>query len=294
MVLFVENASSLFSKALPMLSFEHNNYQRNFKLQPYLTKLIILLLLQKIIHKPILIKMKKILILVQVVGLTILMSCNSGGLGSKGGSADQPYGEKSGIVTYKPMDMMGVKVTQTLYFDDYGKQEMRETMVEGNMMGMDMRQHTIEIRDGNIMYHYEIENTSGGQDRATKNAYKTTLTPEMFEQLNISTYSDKLKSRLSYKDEGKETVAGIEGTKYSIAPDSANPENRILGVHFKNIPLKVSMGQMEIIADKVDFGTKVPAERFIVPEGYTVMDQPTEQMQQMPSEAPAEAEPEKE
>jgi hypothetical protein len=230
--------------------------------------------------------MKKLLILVQVIGLTILMACNSGGAG-KGGSTDQPYGEKSGIVTYKPMDMMGVKVTQTLYFDDYGKQEMRETMVEGNMMGMDMRQHTVDIRDGNIMYHYELENVSGGQDRATKNAYKSTITPEMFEQMNVGNLSDKFKTKLDYKDEGKETVAGIEGIKYSIAPDSINRQNRITGVHFKNIPLKVSMGQMEIIADKVDFGAKVSADKFKVPAGYTVVDQPTEQaMPEMPAEEP--------
>lgn len=233
-------------------------------------------------------KMKKILILVQVIALTMLMACKSGGSGNKGGSADQPYGEESGIVTYKPMDMMGVKVTQTLYFDDYGKKEMRETMVEGNMMGMDMRQHTVEIRDGNTMYHYELENVSGGQDRATKNAYKTNLTPEMFEQMNVSTLSDKLKAKLGYKDEGKETVAGVEGTKYSIAPDSLNPQNRITGVHFKNIPIKVSMGQMEIVADKIDFGAKIPGEKFKVPEGYTIMDQPSGQMQQNQGEEPAE------
>jgi hypothetical protein len=163
--------------------------------------------------------MKKILILVQVIGLTILMACNSGGAG-KGGSADQPYGEKSGIVTYKPMDMMGVKVTQTLYFDDYGKKEMREMMVEGNMNGMEMRQHTIDIRDGITMYHYEISNISGGQDRATKDVYKMTLTPEMLEQVSMGSLSEKLKAKLSYKEEGKETVAGIEGIRYSIAPDS--------------------------------------------------------------------------
>jgi len=226
------------------------------------------------------------MILVQVIGLTILMSCNSGGAG-KGGSIDQPYGEKSGIVTYKPMDMMGVKVTQTLYFDDFGKKEMRETTVEGNMMGMEMRQHTIDIRDGSIVYHYEIENVSGGQDRATKNAYKQTLTPEMFEQMNVQSLSEKLKAKLDYKDEGKETVAGIEGVKYSIAPDSLNLTNRIIGVHYKNIPLKVTMGQMEIVADKVDFGAKIDAEKFKVPAGYTVTDQPTEpQMPEMPAEEP--------
>lgn len=231
--------------------------------------------------------MKKSIILVQVIGLTLLMACKSGGSG-KSGSLDQPFGEERGVVTYKPLDMMGVKVTQTMYFDDYGKKEMRETMVEGNMQGMEMRQHTIDIRDGNVMYHYELANVTGGQDRATKNVYKTNLTPEMFEQMNIGTLSEKLKKQLSYKDEGKETVAGLEGIKYSIAPDSANPTNRITGVHFKNIPIKVSMGQMEIIAEKVDFDAKVPAEKFAIPAGYTVVDQSKQQMQQAPGEAPAE------
>ncbi len=233
--------------------------------------------------------MKKIVILVQVIGLALLMSCKSGGSGKSGG-LDQPFGEESGIVTYKPLDMMGVKVTQTMYFDDYGRKEMRETMVAGDMNGMVMRQHTIDIRDGNVMYHYELENNTGGQDRATKNVYKTNLTPEMYEQINVGTLSEKLKKQLNYKDEGKETVAGLEGIKYSIAPDSANPTNRVTGVHYKNIPIKVSMGQMEIIADKVDFDAKVPAEKFAVPAGYTVIDQSAQQMPQAPAEAPAEEE----
>jgi len=233
--------------------------------------------------------MKKIVILVQVIGLTMLMACNSGG--GKGGSLDQPFGEKRGTVSYKTMDMMGVKVTLTMYFDDYGKKEMRETMVEGNMMGMDMRQHTIDIRDGNIMYHYELENMSGGQDRATKNVYKTTLTPEMFEQMNVGSLSEKTKKLVDYKDEGKETVAGLEGIKYSIVPDSANPSNRITGVQYKNIPIKITMGQMEMVADKVDFDAKIPAEKFNIPAGYTVVEQPAQQMPQAPGEeAPAEAE----
>jgi hypothetical protein len=242
--------------------------------------------LQKI-NKPTILAMRKIVILVQVIGLTLLMACKSGGSG-KSGSLDQPFGEERGIVNYKPLDMMGVKVTQTMYFDDYGRKEMRETMVAGDMNGMVMRQHTIDIRDGNVMYHYELENNTGGQDRATKNVYKSNLTTEMYEQINVGTLSEKLKKQLSYKDEGKETVAGLEGIKYSIAPDSANPTNRVTGVHYKNIPIKVTMGQMEIVADKVDFDAKVPAEKFAVPAGYTIIDQSTQQMPQAPAEAPVE------
>jgi hypothetical protein len=232
-------------------------------------------------------KMKNKLFLVQVIGLAALMVFNS--CKGKPNDPEQPYGEKSGIVTFKPMEMMGVKVTTVLYFDDYGKKEMRETTVVGNMMGQDMRQHSIDIRDGNIAYHYELENMSGGQDRMTKNAYKTSYTPEMFEQMNIASFSDKMKLKINYKDEGKETVAGIEGTKYSMNPDSTNPANHMTGVHFKNIPLKVTMGTIEVIADKVELGAKIPAEKFKVPEGYTLMDQPTEPMPELPADAPTEA-----
>jgi hypothetical protein len=67
------------------------------------------------------------------------------------------------------------------------------------------------------------------------------------------------------------------------------PENRITGVQFKNIPLKVSMGQMAMVADKIDLGVKIPAEKFKIPEGYTVKEQSQEQMQ-LPEGAPEEAE----
>ena len=55
--------------------------------------------------------MKKKFILAPIICLSIsmaLISCNKG----KGTGPEQPYGEKSGIITYKPMEMMGVKVTQ--------------------------------------------------------------------------------------------------------------------------------------------------------------------------------------
>ncbi|MDO9256745.1 MAG: hypothetical protein Q7U54_14595 [Bacteroidales bacterium] len=233
--------------------------------------------------------MKKIVILVQVIGLTLLMACKSGGSGNIS-SLDQPYGEESGIVTYKPINRMGVKLTLTMYFDDYGKKERRETVVAGDMNGMVLRQHTIDIRDGNVMYHYEIENNIGGKDMAKKNVYKTNLTPDMYEQMNVGTLSKKLKKQLDFKDEGKETVAGLAGIKYSVVPDSANPTNRVTRVHYKNIPIKVTTGQMEIIADKVDFDANVPAEKFALPAGYNVVNQPTQQMPQAPAEAPAEEE----
>jgi len=232
--------------------------------------------------------MKKNLFLVPALSLTILMACNTGSGDSGAKGPDQPYGEKSGIVTYKPMEMMGVKITQTLFFDDYGKKESRETMVLGDMMGMTMRQHTMDIRDGNISYHYELENMQGEQDKAVKQAYKSQLPGELLELLDVAGFSDAMKRKYSYKEEGKETVAGLEGIKYSMAPDSTNPENRIIGVIYKNIPLKIAVGKMEMVADKADFKATVPAEKFKIPEGFTVIDQQKEAMPEMSAEEPAE------
>jgi hypothetical protein len=230
--------------------------------------------------------MKKTLLLVQVLSLTFLTALNSGCTEKKGGSPDQPYGEKSGIVTYKPMEMMGVKVNQTIFFDDYGKKEMREVTVEGNMMGMDMRQHTIDIRDGSITYHYELENISGGEDRATKNVTKSTFTPEMAEQMNVANLSEAMKTKLKFKEEGTETVAGLKGTKFSMAPDSTNPQNIVQGVHYKNIPLKLKAGPMEMVVEKVELGANIPADKFKIPAGYTIVDEAQGQMPQMPAEQP--------
>lgn len=208
---------------------------------------------------------------VSIAMAVLATACKNGG--NSGAAGNGLFGEKSGIVYYKPFDMMGVKMTQTLYFDDYGNKEMRETVIEGNMMGTSMKQHSIDIREGNISYHYELENNMGQGDETKKEAYKTTLPAEVMQQMNLAALSDEWKKRLDYKEEGNETVAGIKGLKYSLAPDSLNPANRMVGVHYKNIPLKIVIGQLEMIADKVDFGARVPAEKFKIPEGYTIIDE---------------------
>lgn len=227
--------------------------------------------------------MKKLFILVQVIGFALLISCASKFEGAK--APDQPFGEKSGIIVYKPMEMGTIKAVQTLYFDDYGKKEMRETVVTGNMMGTEMSQHTIDIRDGNIAYHYELENKTGGEDKATKDAYKQVVPAEMLEQMNPANFSEKFKKMYNFKAEGTEEVAGFKGTKYSIQPVGSQQEGAIVGVHFKNIPLKVSMGTLVVEAEKVEFGVTIAADKFKVPAGYNVIDADKMQEQQGMMEA---------
>lgn len=226
--------------------------------------------------------MKNLIILVQVIGLSLLMSCSSKFEGAK--APDQPYGEKSGIVVYKPMEMNGIKAVQTLYFDDYGKKEMRETVVTGSMQGAETKQHSIDIRDGNIAYHFELENKIGDMDRATKDVYKQVIPAEMMEQMNVANLSEKLRKSYNFKEEGTEKVAGIKGIKYSIQPEGSQMDGPITGVHYKNVPLKVTLGTMIIEAEKVDFGSKIAPEKFKIPAGFNVID--ADKMQEM-QEAPA-------
>ncbi len=217
--------------------------------------------------------MKKTIILAQLLLIIVFSACKSGKQGDMaGGKEGSLYGVKSGIVHYKPMMMMGVSMTQTLYFDDYGNKEVREVITEGNMMGQTMKNHSVDIREGLVNIHYELENMQNGQNMATKDAYKETMPADFLEQQNITELSEEMKAKMSYKEAGSETVAGLKGMKYTIAPDSTNPGLIATGVHYKNIPLKFAMGNIEMVADKVELDVKVPAEKFKVPEGFKIVE----------------------
>lgn len=219
--------------------------------------------------------MKRTILFVQLIAIVFLFACNSGNSpsGIAGGKEGTMYGVKSGIITYKPMNLMGMTMTQTVYFDDYGNLEAREIMTEGSMMGQTMKVHAIDIREGLTNTHFELENLQNGVDIAKKEAYKETLPKEFFDKQNLGELSDELKKQMSYKEDGTETVAGIKGIRYTFAPDSSNPSMVATGVHYKNVPLKFSLQSVEMIADKVEFDVKVPAEKFKIPEGYKIIEQ---------------------
>jgi len=233
--------------------------------------------------------MKKPILFVQMFALILLFACKSGNntSGDAAGKEGTMYGVKSGIIVYKPMNLMGMTMTQTVYFDDYGNLEAREIITEGTVMNQTMKVHAIDIRDGLTNTHFELENLQNGVNIAKKEAYKETLPKEFFEKQNLAELSDELKKQMSYKEDGTETVAGIKGIRYTFAPDSSNPSMIATGVHYKNVPLKFSLQSVEMVADKVEFDVKVPAEKFKVPEGYQVIEH------QLPEDL-KEIEPEKE
>ncbi len=183
------------------------------------------------------------------------------------------YGIKSGIVTYEPYEMMGMKMTQTTYFDDYGKKETQEVLTEGEMMGMKTKSHTMNILADGYSISYELENIVNGKDQTKKVARKTKISGAMG-NMDMSALTDEMKKKYDYKEEGTETVAGVEGTKFSMTFDKEKANTRIIGVTYKNIMLKseanIAGMKISLVASKFDENADVPAAKFEIPEGYKV------------------------
>ncbi|NSW46022.1 MAG: hypothetical protein HPY79_09450 [Bacteroidales bacterium] len=180
----------------------------------------------------------------------------------------QRYGIKSGIVYYEPIDIMGIKTTQILYFDDYGKKECRETFAEGNIMGIKTKKHSMSILDGDYSINFDLENITNNKDELKKEATKVNIKAVM-SNMDLSALTEEMKKQMDYKEEGTEQVAGVTGTKYSVKLGSG----RIYGVMYKNVPLKTDMAQIKMVASKFEENAIIPAEKFMVPADYKIIEQ---------------------
>ena len=194
--------------------------------------------------------MKKLMI---IAGLMVLC------LGAA--AQEKIYSVKSGKVTME-MDMMGQKIVQQNYFDDYGVKQA--TVME--MMGQKMR--SIEVDGKNVMI-----------DDAAKTAISMPgMGPQMGgnNKINFLNLDEKTIKKNKIKEEGQEEVAGKMCTKYS---------NRMLmmgqgvNVHawvYKGITLKTAIktdfGEMVTKATKVEEDIQVDPALFVLPEGVEVQE----------------------
>lgn len=190
------------------------------------------------------------------------------------GSMQKRYEVKSGIVHYEPVSMMGVKSSETLYFDDYGRREARETVLESDIMGMKSFEHKMEITDGDYSISYEIKKTVNGKDETSREATKTDMKEmrEMALMMGKTLDVEELKKNFDYREEGTEEIAGVTGKKYSVALNKEQPEARVYGVMYKNIVMKSQMGGITVIASKIEENAAVPSSKFDIPAGYSVKE----------------------
>lgn len=186
-----------------------------------------------------------------------------GASGDKEGTSEKeaegPFEEKQGMVEMT-MEMMGMKPTMTLYFDDYGNRQATWTTME--MMGKKMENVTL-IADG----------FSTNWDNTTKVGTKTKADGFSGGPMElIASLTPERRKSLNYKEIGARDVLGNKTTGFSI--DSGGIKMSVW--HWKGIPLQIEMDAkgmaMKITATKVDFEMAVPADRFTVPADVKISE----------------------
>jgi hypothetical protein len=194
------------------------------------------------------------------------------------GLSDLPDGKKyeikSGVVHYKPIEVMkGSKTQEILYFDDYGRKEARFTTTEINIMGITTKEKSVSITDGDYSITYAIEKIENGKNVTEKVARKVKISGNLAQMglaMALSTDMKKLVDEFDYREEGTETVAGLNGKKISMALNKEKKNERIFAVTYKNILLKSEVMGIKIEAEKVEENASVPSHIFSIPEGYTI------------------------
>ena len=171
------------------------------------------------------------------------------------------YSVKSGKVTME-MDMMGQKIVQQNYFDDYGVKQA--TVME--MMGQKMR--SIEVDGKNVVI-----------DDAAKTAISMPgMGPQMGgnNKINFLNLDEKTIKKNKIKEEGQEELAGKMCTKYSYRMLMMGQGVTVHAWVYKGITLKTAIktdfGEMVTKATKVEEDIQVDPALFVLPEGVEVQE----------------------
>lgn len=163
------------------------------------------------------------------------------------------YELKSGIVVYKTQ-MMGMEVKQTLSFDDYGKKEATDIMME--MMGTKI--HTVTITKEGYVYTLDMVNKTGT---------KAPANPKNNANIDFQNLSREMEKEMNLKKEGTETFLGKTCEKISI--DYAKMQMKGSFLVYKGVALKVDtdMGtlKMNLTAQGFEENPQIPAEKFEIP-----------------------------
>lgn len=194
--------------------------------------------------------MKKLLIIAGLMALCLSAAAQ-----------EKIYSVKSGKVTME-MDMMGQKIVQQNYFDDYGVKQA--TVME--MMGQKMR--SIEVDGKNVVI-----------DDAAKTAISMPgMGPQMGgnNKINFLNLDEKTIKKNKIKEEGQEEVAGKMCTKYSYRMLMMGQGVTVHAWVYKGITLKTAIktdfGEMVTKATKVEEDIQVDPALFVLPEGVEVQE----------------------
>ena len=173
------------------------------------------------------------------------------------GAQEKMYEVKSGIVTME-MDMMGQKIVQEIYFDDYG-----------------VKQATLSNFGGRKSRNIVVDGETVMVNDDEKTAMKMPMMGQR-ETVNFSNLDEKAIKKYKVKELGTETVAGKECKKYEVTLFMmGQPQKQTVWV-YKGITLKSSsrsdFGDMTQTATKIQEDVEIPASMFTLPAGVKVQE----------------------
>ena len=176
------------------------------------------------------------------------------------GTSKGKYAIKSGIVEYKTQ-MMGMDMNQSLTFDDYGKIEMTEVIME--MTGM--KTHSVTLTKDGFVYAYDLEKKIG-----TKNPFYGGGS----QNIDFENMSKEMISDMKLKKEGTEEFLGKKCDKMSIDYDKMKMKGNFLVYKGVALKMETDMGtvKMNLIADKFIENPEIPAGKFEIPADVKITE----------------------
>lgn len=178
------------------------------------------------------------------------------GIGAQAQEEIRMYDVKSGIITME-MDMMGRKVVQDIYFDDYGAKQAMMIDFQGNKM------RAVEVDGEQVMI-----------DDAKKTGMKMPAMGMTNEKINFLDQSPKNIRRNKIKEIGKETFLDRECTVYTVAVFMMGQVVKQTAWVYKGITLKSSIttdwGETVQVATNLVEDVEIPAETFQIPEDIEI------------------------
>ena len=171
------------------------------------------------------------------------------------------YQFKSGKVVYKLSGMM--TGTETMYFDDYGRKEVRFNESEVNMMGVKQKTNTQTITDGKYIYSINKQNN-------TAQKMENPIYSMFSKDDDLQKIGDDIMKKLGGKKIGNETINGKNCEIWEVQK---------LGGKvwvWKSISIKSDINMMGMkmtqIAESVETDIDVSPDLFKLPEGIKIQD----------------------
>ncbi len=170
------------------------------------------------------------------------------------------YSIKSGIVEYKT-EMMGVDAKQIITFDDFGKKEITEVLMD--VMGTKI--HSVTLNKDGYIYNYDMVNKTG-----TKRLAANIKTPDIdFENMTKEMIKD-----MNLKKIGSEKFLGKNCEKVTI--DSKSMQMKGTYLIYKGVPLMVNTDlgtmKMNLLAQKFIENPSISDGKFSVPADVKISE----------------------